>query len=98
AEVSPAAPRLLWSRLINGQCAAAETLLMELSNGVLRILIRRHFDERESTRTSSFTIAHDIHGRDVSSLRKQRGEVVFVGVVGEIADVEFVTHSALCAS
>ena len=31
-------------------------------------------------------------------LREQGGEVVFVGVVREITDVEFVTHSALCAS
>ena len=77
------------------QRASAEALLVQLRDRILRVLIGCHFHEREATRPARLAIPHNVHGRDIASLRKQRGEVVFIGVVGEIANIQFVAHSAL---
>jgi hypothetical protein len=98
AEPAPAATRLLRACFVDRQRPTTKALLMELSDGVLRILISGHFHEREPTSATGFAIAHDVHSRNIPSLGKQRGEVVLIRIVREIADVEFVTHSALCAS
>src|SRR5206468_13053171 len=43
-----AAARLLRTRFIDRQRTAAEALLVELCNRILRVLVGGHFDEREA--------------------------------------------------
>ena len=71
---------------------------MQLGNRILRILVRGHFDEGKAARAARLAVAHHIDAGNVAGFREQRGEVVLVGVIREIADIEFVAHSALCAS
>src|SRR5205823_883008 len=78
-----AATRLLRPRFVHRQRASTEALLVELRDRILRVLIGRHFHEREAARPAGFAIPHDVHGRDIAGFRKQRGEVVFIGVVRE---------------
>src|SRR5207253_10071859 len=98
AESAAAATRLLWPRLVDRQRSPAEALFVELGDRILRILIGRHFHEREAARPAGLAIPHHVHGRDVAGFRKERREIVFIGVVREIANIQFVAHSALCAS
>jgi hypothetical protein len=99
-ETTAATPWRHRPRFVHGERAAAEALLMELRDRVLRVLLGRHFDKCEAAPTPGVTVPHDADGRHRAGFREQIGQVRFIDVVGEIADIQFVAHghSALCAS
>src|SRR5262245_31918754 len=87
-----AAPRRHRPRFVHGERPASEALLVELRDRILRILLGRHFHEREAASASGLAVPHDANSRHLARLRKQLIQVVFIDVVREIADIQFVAH------
>src|SRR6266545_1672875 len=92
ATVCASAARGLRARLVDGEAAAAELMLVEHRDRLLRILVGRHFDEREAARAARGHITHHVDAVDRARGREERAEVLVVGVVREVADVEFSCH------
>ena len=90
-----AAARLLRTSLVDGQRATTEGLLVQLRNRALRVFVRRHFHKAEAAGTTRFTVAHDGYGFDGTNLTKEGLKIIFVGLVGEIADVQLAAHLRL---
>ena len=85
AEAAPSAARLLRARFIDRQRPAAEAMLVQLADGILRVLVGRHFHEGEPARATGFPVErpHDLGGwADLSEVRTQ---VVFGCLIGQIA-------------
>jgi hypothetical protein len=55
---------------VHGERTAAEALLVELRNRILRILVGRHFHECEAASAPGLTVPHDTDGRHRAGLRK----------------------------
>lgn len=71
---------------------------MELSDRILRFLIARHGDERETARFAGELILHQHDFADGAGLAEEILKIWLGGVEREIPDVEFVTHLlVLCA-
>src|SRR5688572_13689485 len=88
--------RRLRTRLVYSQAATSKTAVVELRDGSLGTLIGGHLDKRETTRPAGFTIADDVDRLDRTGLGKQLLEIVLVRFVGNIADVQLLTHMHSC--
>src|SRR4030095_11485199 len=84
--------RNLGSRLVDRQPPSAELLIVQLRDGVLRIVIRRHLDERETARAAGVAIAHDFDSFEMARLGEQILKILLIRIVRNVADVEFSTH------
>jgi hypothetical protein len=81
------------TRFVDGEWAAAQISTMQLIDGALRALGRAHLDKRKAARPAGHLIAHDAHGLDGVDLPKQVLQRLFVGIVGQIADIQLtVSH------
>ena len=67
-------------------------MVVQLRDGSLCVLIGGHFNEREAAGAARFAIPHDIDRFNGACLGKQRLQVVFVGLVRDVADVKLATH------
>src|SRR5262245_51150794 len=93
--VSAAAATGTWnlrSCFIHRQPPSAKLLIVQLGNGTLGVVVRRHLDKGEATRSARVAIPHHRDALDVARLREQLLEILLVGFVGKVADVEFSTH------
>ena len=88
---NPPPPSGFGSCLVDRQRAAAEIVLVELRNRLLRFLVGSHLDKREAARASGGHIAHDAHGLHIAGLTEQLLQLGFADCVGEIADVQLAT-------
>ena len=70
---------------IHRDAASAELMLVQLVDGLLRLGVRAHLDEREAAGATGFPIegTHDL--RRLTNLRKVRTQVVFGCLVRQIA-------------
>src|SRR4051812_16567564 len=93
--VAARAGRRLRARLVHGEVAAAELMVVQLLDRVLRVLVGRHFDEREAAGAAGRLIAHHVDAVDRADRAKQRAEILVVGVVGKVADVELSCHESV---
>jgi len=67
---------------------------VQLRDRLLRILVARHLNEGESTRTTGHTVSHHRHGLYLACLPEQRFEVLFHRLVRKIANEQFPAHVA----
>jgi hypothetical protein len=65
---------------------------MELRNGRLRFIGSAHFDETKAAGTTRHAIIDQLHPRDIASLGKEIGQVVFGHAKGQIAHIQFYAH------
>ncbi len=59
---------------------------MKHGNGLLRVLFGSHFNERETSRTASHAVLHDIYGNHHARLREMILQVVLRRGEGKITD------------
>jgi hypothetical protein len=78
--------------LVHRKRSAAEAVLVQFGDGILRVLVRRHFNEREAPAAAGLAIFRDTHRRHLASLCEQRCEVVLINVIGKVPDIQFVAH------
>src|SRR5688572_25311280 len=79
-------------RLVDGQVPAAEVVVVELIDRLLRFLIGRHLDEPESARPAGGHVAHDLDALDGSASGEELLQVLLSRAVREVAHVKFSTH------
>jgi hypothetical protein len=88
----PAPTRRLGTRLVHGKRATPELRLVQLINGLLRIVIVRHFNEREATRAPGSHVTHDTDRVDGSNSTEQLFQLSFSGLVRKITHKQPATH------
>src|SRR3954468_10127387 len=93
--VAARAGRRLRARLVHGEVAAAELMVVQLLDRVLRVFVGRHFDERETAGPAGRLVAHHVDAVDGADRAKQRAEILVVSVVGKVADVELSCHESV---
>src|SRR5437667_256431 len=82
----------LRARLVHGERAATQLVLVQLRDGRLCFLVRGHFHEPEAPCPTGRHVAHDAHRVDGTELFEQLLELRLAGLVGEVSDVQFSTH------
>ena len=89
-----AAPRRTLSGLVDAQRTTIQHLSVELLDGRKGILVRRHRDERETSRTSRHPIRDDVHVRGTSA---DASEQLFQRADGrverQVPHVQSIAHS-----
>src|SRR5438477_620811 len=77
---------------------AVETGAVQLADGLLGLLRRRHLDEPEAARAASVPVCHDARGFDRATRRERFAQTLVGGGEGEAADEQFDRHSksSLC--
>src|SRR3954465_10982692 len=87
---------------VHDERATLHLVLVELGNGLLRVVVVRHLDEGEAARATRCHVPHHPDVVDFAGPAKQLGELIFGGRVGEVPDVESpahaVTYSCLSAA
>src|SRR4029079_9153809 len=74
-------------RFVDGQRESTHLILVELGCGLLRFLVRRHFDERESARPSGRRVTHDAYCLYRPRFAEELLELCLTGGVRQVADV-----------
>jgi hypothetical protein len=92
AAESTAAALGLRTRLVNGESSPAELIVIERGDGILRIFVRGHLDEREAARLAGGLVAHHIDGVDRPGASEERPEVLFGRLKRQVSDVKFSSH------
>src|SRR5439155_26488450 len=92
AAATAASERWLRTRFVDCEAAPAELKRVQLRDRLLRLFVRRHFDEREPARASCGHIAHHLDRLDGSGARKEFLELRFARFVGQISDIQLSTH------
>src|SRR5882672_4730994 len=82
----------LRARLVHGERAAPQLVLVQLRDGRLGFLVRRHFHEPEAPCPTGRHVAHDAHRVDGTELFEQLLQLRLASLVGEVSDVQFSTH------
>src|SRR5262249_25659264 len=88
----PAPPPRLLLRLVDAERAPVEDAAVHLLDRALRLLGRRHGDEREAARAAGRAIGHEVDIVDLAELRKSRADGLRVGVERQIAHIQSVVH------
>jgi hypothetical protein len=88
----PAPTRRLGTRLVHGQRAAPKLSLVQLINGLLRIVIVRHLDERKATRAPGCHVTHDTDRVDGSNSTEQLLQLSLSGLVRKVTHKQPATH------
>src|SRR5688572_29330331 len=78
--------------LVDRQVPAAEAVVVQLFDRLLRFLVGGHFDEPEAPRPAGGHVAHDLHALDGAAAGKQLLEILLSRAVREVAHVKFSTH------
>ena len=94
AETATTAPIRFGPRLVHGEIAAAQRILVELLNRLLRILVGGHLHEREAARAARHLIAHDGDRLDLTGLSEEILQILLAGAEREIAHKKFPSHSS----
>jgi hypothetical protein len=85
--------RLAWACLVHGQRTSAEILAVQLIDGALGPLRRAHLDKSKAPRASRHLVTHHADRLDGIDLPKEILQRLFVGIVGQIADIQLpVSH------
>src|SRR5688572_31592307 len=79
-------------RLVDGQVAAAEVVVVELVDGALRFFVGRHLDEAEAACTAGCHVAHDLDALDSATAGEELLQILLPRAVREVAHVKFSTH------
>jgi hypothetical protein len=82
----------LGARFIDGEVPAAEVLVVQHADRLLRFLVGRHLDEREPAGTAGGHVAHHadrVHGAGAG---EQALKILLGDAVGKVADVKFSSH------
>jgi hypothetical protein len=80
-------------RHVDAQRATLEVLTVQLGEGLLGTLGRRHLDEAKAARLAAHAIDHDVDRQDFAALGETLREEMLGGVKREITDVETIRHS-----
>ena len=78
--------------LIDDDGAAFQGLAVHAVDGSLGFGVRAHLDEAEAFGTASFAVHHDLGRSDIAELTESLLERVVTHRIGQIADVQFVSH------
>ena len=85
----------LRTRFVHGEVAAAVVVVVQRGDRLLRVLVGRHLDEREAARAAGGHVAHHVDAFHRAGAGKQLLEVLFDGLVRQVADVELSSHLSL---
>jgi|ERR1035441_3237259 hypothetical protein len=80
--------------LVHIQCASVQGVAIEGGNGLIRLALILHFDERETTGTSGLTIGHDSGTVHLAMLFEEAADALLGCVEIQVA-YEYVLHSNL---
>src|ERR687891_1930112 len=80
-------------RLVDGEAAAAQLIIIQLGDGRSRFLVCAHFHERESTRPPGGHVAHDSDRFDGPGATEELLELCFSRFVREVSDIQLPTHT-----
>ena len=80
-------------RFVHHQRAAVHLMLVELGDGLLRVVVVSHLDERESARAAGGHVAHHPDVVHLAGPAEQLRQLVLRGRIGKVADVESPAHA-----
>src|SRR4051812_42018348 len=88
----------LGARFVDGQTAAAQLIVVQLGDRLLRLFIRAHFHERKAARAPGCHVAHHLHRFHGAGAGEQILQIVLPGFVRKVSHVKSATHlySLLC--
>ena len=79
-------------RLVDGEVAPAEVVVVQLFDRALRFLVGGHLDEAEAPGASRRHVAHDLHAFDGAASREELFEILLARGVRKVTHVKFSTH------
>jgi len=82
-------------RDVDAERATFKILTVELVEGLLGTLLRRHLDEAEATRLTGHPIQHERDLADFTAGRELLVDEIFGGVEREVTDVQTIRHVTL---
>src|ERR1035438_2705331 len=83
--------------LVHIQCASVQGVAIQGGNGLIRLALILHFDERETTGTSGLTIGHDSGTIHLAVAFEEAADALFGCVEIQVA-YEYVLHSNLLST
>src|SRR3954447_5008361 len=83
----------LGPRFVDGERPATHLILVEFGRGLLRFLVSRHLDERETACPSGRRVAHHAHGFDVAGLAEQLLQLRLARGVRKVPDIQPAPHT-----
>jgi len=91
---SPAGAATALFGLGHAQRAGAEHRAVQRFDGLRRLLVARHLDEREAARPLRFPVQWNVHTLDgAAAFAESSADGILVGVVREIPDVQSLAHA-----
>jgi hypothetical protein len=84
----------LGTGLVHIQCAPVQGVAIEGGNGLIRLALILHFNERETTGTSGLAISHDSGTIHLAVLLEEAADALLGCVKIQVA-YEYVLHSSL---
>src|SRR3954469_4924737 len=82
----------LGARFVDGQPAAAQLVVVQLGDRLLRLVVRAHLHERETARAPGRHVAHHLHRFHGAGAGEQILQIGLAGFVRKIAHVKSATH------
>src|SRR5215831_12662276 len=83
------------ARLAHGERTAAERLAVQGGDRRLSLVVGRHLHEREAARPAGLPVGDDLDLLDLAAvLLEERAELRFLGLVGEVPNVQSLSHSS----
>src|SRR5258708_32787213 len=86
------------SSLVHHERATVHLMLMEFADGLRRILVVHHFDEREAAGAAGRHVPHHPDVVHLAGAAEQLRELVFRGRIGEVPDIDSPAHLSLTPS
>src|SRR5258708_39437643 len=80
------------TRFVNGQGAIIEGVTVETLDGFACAVFGCHFDKAEALSTSGFAVGDQRNAFDFAGLGEQFADLRFSGGVGQIANIQFLSH------
>src|SRR5205085_6315423 len=80
-------------RFIDDKRPTVHLLLVELSDGFLRLIVARHLHEGEAARAARRHVPHHADVVDLAGPAEELRQLLFRGRVGEVSDVESPAHT-----
>src|SRR5208283_4958467 len=87
-----AGTRLARPRFVHGQPPPVVILIVKTANRLLRLGIGVHLDKTEALAASRVTVGDDLSTLDRSELREELLKIRTADLVGQVPDVQFLTH------
>src|SRR5271157_2783424 len=87
-----AGTRLAGPRFVHGQSPPVVILIVKTANRLLRLGIGVHLDKTEALAASRVTVGDDLSTLDRSELREELLKIRTADLVGQVPDVQFLTH------